>query len=55
MNAYEIDPAWPVVRDERWDQVDESEMDDCEICFARAATVLGERGGVETWLCGVCR
>ena len=55
IEAYQIDPSWPVVRDERRDQIDDSEMEICEWCNARNAVVLGDRGGVETWLCGVCR
>lgn len=51
---FEIDPAWPVVRDESGDQIDDSEMEICEVCNARNAVVLGERGDVETWLCGYC-
>lgn len=52
--AYAIDPAWPVVRDERGDQYSDEEVETCERCFARAATVLGEIGGVEAWICGYC-
>lgn len=53
--AYEIDPSWPVVRDESLDILEEGDEETCENCNCRAAVTLGERGGVETWLCGVCR
>lgn len=55
VTEYEIDSSWPVVRDFAGDEYDDSEMDICEVCNARTATVLGERSGVETWLCGFCR
>lgn len=55
VNAYDIDPSWPEVRHAEGDQIVDSEMEDCEGCFCRAAVTLGERGGVEVWLCGMCR
>lgn len=51
---YQIDPFWPTVRYFAGDEYDDSEMETCENCNCRAAVILGERGGVETWLCGVC-
>lgn len=55
VEPYEIDPAWPVVRFEAGDQVDDSLMEVCEVCNARTATKVVELWGVEGWACGYCR
>lgn len=52
---FEIDPAWPVVRDVAGDELLEDGLDDCEICNARVAEFFVDRGGVETPVCGYCR
>jgi len=53
--GYQIDPAWPVLRRPEMDEVDLSEVPDCEVCWARAATKLVDLWGVEGWACGYCR
>lgn len=55
LQPFEIDPAWPVVRDESGDQFDDSECENCEICFARTATHIADLHGVEGWACDYCR
>lgn len=54
-DGYDIDPSWPVVRDERADVVDDSEVEVCEVCNARAAVKLVDLWGCEGWACGYCR
>lgn len=51
---YTIDPSWPVREAPELNEFDYSEVDECGVCHCRDGVVLGERGGVETWLCGVC-
>ncbi len=55
LQPYEIDPTWPVVRDEVRDTVDDSAMETCEICNARVATKIVDILGVEGWACAFCR
>lgn len=54
-DGYPINPAWPIVRDTSGDVVDDSEVPDCEVCWARAATKIVDLWGVEGWACGYCR
>jgi hypothetical protein len=55
MQPYEIDPEWPSVVRPELSELDDSEMPDCEVCWARIGTKLVDLFGVEGWACDYCR